>query len=134
LDRLLVPGILMVAVLVFHLYRLGKHPTPSWSGTEPSADLSSATTVGPGGHLTAESSGETVTLVCDHAEVTIGGNANSVYVAGLCAHLVVKRSHNKLVANNADAINTDGSGNQVPYHAGAAPISVGGTGNTVTKG
>ncbi len=63
-----------------------------------------------------------------------GGNANSAYVAGHCAHLIVKGSHNKLVVDNADAIDTDGSGNQVVYHTGAPQISVGGTGNVVRKG
>jgi hypothetical protein len=51
-----VPGILLLAVLVFHRYRVEKHSTPStsWSGAEPTADLSSALTVGPGGNLTEE--------------------------------------------------------------------------------
>jgi hypothetical protein len=132
----LVPGILLVAVLVFHPYRVEKHPTPATSlpGAEPTADLSSALTVGPGGNLTQEPSSETLTVVCNQAELTIGGNANSAYVAGHCAHLIVKGSHNKVVVDNADAIDTDGSGNQVVYHTGAPQISVGGTQNIVRKG
>jgi hypothetical protein len=132
----LVPGIVLVAVLAFHPYRVEKHSTPStsWSGTGPTPDLSSALTVGPGGNLTEEPSNETFTVVCDQAELTIAGNANSAYVAGHCAHLIVKGSHNKVVADNADAIDTDGSGNQVIYHAGAPQISVKGSGNVVQKG
>jgi hypothetical protein len=83
---------------------------------------------------TQEPSGETFTVVCNQAELTIGGNANSAYVAGQCAHLIVKGSHNKVVVDNADAIDTDGSGNQVVYRTGAPQISVGGTGNIVRKG
>ena len=67
---------------------------------------------------TQEPSGETFTVVCNQAELTIGGNANSAYVAGQCAHLIVKGSHNKVVVDNADAIDTDGSGNQVVYTPG----------------
>jgi hypothetical protein len=130
----LVPGILLVAVLVFHPYRVEKHATPSWSGATPTADLSSALTVGPGGNLTQEPSGQTFTVVFDQAELTIGGNANAVYVAGHCAHLIVKGSHNKVVADNADAIDTDGSSNRVIYHGGAPQISVGGTENLVKRG
>jgi hypothetical protein len=73
-------------------------------------------------------------VVCNQAELTIGGNANSAYVAGHCAHLIAKGSHNKVVADNADAIDIDGSGNQVIYHTGTPLISVGGTENLVKKG
>jgi hypothetical protein len=132
----LVPGILLLAVLVFHPYRVERHSTPStsWSGAEPTADLSSALTVGPGGNLTEEPSSETFTVVCNQAELTIGGSANSAYVAGHCAHLIVKGSHNKVVADNADAIDTDGSGNQVIYHMGTPQISVAGSENVVKRG
>jgi Protein of unknown function (DUF3060) len=130
----LVPGILLLAILVFHPYRAEKHSTPSWSGATPTADLSSALTVGPGGNLTQEPSGQAFTVVCDQAELTIAGNANAVYVAGHCAHLIVKGSHNKVVADNADAIDTDGSRNQVIYHSGVPLISVRGTENLVKKG
>jgi hypothetical protein len=132
----LVPGILLLAVLVFHPYRVEKHSTPStsWSGAEPTAGLSSALTVGPGGNLTEEPSSETFTVVCNQAELTIGGSANSAYVAGHCAHLIVKGSHNKVVADSADAIDTDGSGNQVIYHMGTPQISVAGSENVVKRG
>lgn len=132
----LVPGILLVAILVFHPYRVEKHSSPATSapGAEPTADLSGALTVGPGGNLTEEPSGTTFTVVCDRAELTIAGNGNSAYVAGHCAHLIVRGSRNKVVADNADAIDTDGSANQVTYHGGAPQISVGGTGNIVRKG
>ena len=132
----LVPGIMALALLVFQPWKVEKHATPSvsWSGTGPSPDLSSALTVGPGGNLTQEPSGATFTVVCDQAELTIAGNGNSAYVAGHCAHLIVTGSHNKVIADNADAIDTDGSRNQVIYHAGAPRISVGGSGNVVQKG
>jgi hypothetical protein len=131
-----VPGILLVAVLVFHPYRVEMHSTPSisWSGTEPTPDLSGAETVGPGGNLTAEPSNGTATFVCDRGDMTVGGNTNSVYLAGHCAHLTVKGSHNKVVVDAADAIDIDGSGNQVIYHSGTPQISVGGSGNMVKKG
>jgi len=132
----LVPGIMLVLVLVFHPYRVEKHSTSPTSlpGAQPTPDLSSALTVGPGGNLTEEPRNETFTVLCDQAELTIAGNANSAYVAGHCAHLIVKGSHNKVVADNADAIDTDGSGNQVIYHAGTPQISVRGSGNVVQKG
>ena len=40
----LVPGIMLIAILVFHPYRVEKHPTPStsWSAAEPTPDLSGA--------------------------------------------------------------------------------------------
>jgi Protein of unknown function (DUF3060) len=131
----LVPGILMVAVLVFHTYRVENHSTPSasWWGAEPTPELP-AITVGPGGNLTAEPSNGTVTFVCDRGDMTVGGNANSVYLAGHCAHLTVRGSHNKVVVDAADAIDTDGSGNQVVYHSGEPQISVAGSGNIVKKG
>ncbi|OBG28081.1 DUF3060 domain-containing protein [Mycobacterium sp. E3198] len=133
---LLVPGILLVAILVFHPYRVEKHAPPATTlpGAEPTADLSGALTVAPGGNLTQEPSSATFTVFCDRAELTIGGNGNSAYVAGHCAHLIVKGSGNKVVADNADAIDTDGSANQVTYHSGAPQISVGGTDNIVRKG
>jgi Protein of unknown function (DUF3060) len=132
----LVPGIMLVSVIVFHPYRVEKHSTPStsWSGAEPTPELSGAITVGPGGNLTAEPSNGTVTFVCDRGDMTVGGNANSVYLAGHCAHLSVRGSHNKVVVDAADAIDTDGSGNQVIYHSGAPQISVAGSGNIVKKG
>lgn len=132
----LVPGILLVSILVFHPYRVDKHAPPATavSGAEPTADLSGALTVGPGGNLTEEPSAATFTVVCDRAELTIAGNGNSAYVAGHCAHLIVSGSRNKVVADNADAIDTDGSANQVIYHGGAPQISVGGTDNIVRKG
>ena len=129
-----VPGILLVAVLVFHPYRVEKHSTPSWSGTKPTADFSSAVTVGPGGNLTAEPNNGTVTFVCDRGDMTVGGNTNSVYLVGHCAHLTVRGSHNKVVVDGADAIDADGSGNQVIYHSGTPQISVAGSGNVVRKG
>ncbi len=133
---LLVPGILLVAILVFHPYRVEKHSPPATAlpGAEPTADLSGALTVGPGGNLTEEPSSTTFTVVCDRAELTIAGNGNSAYVAGHCAHLIVRGSRNKVVADNADAIDTDGSGNRVIYHAGAPQISAGGTDNIVRTG
>ncbi|OBF44711.1 hypothetical protein A5787_12960 [Mycobacterium sp. 852002-50816_SCH5313054-b] len=132
----LVPGILLVAILVFHPYRAEQHSPPATAlpGAEPTADLSGALTVGPGGNLTEEPSSATFTVVCDRAELTVAGNGNSAYVAGHCAHLIVRGSRNKVVADNADAIDTDGSANQVIYHGGAPQISVGGTGNIVRKG
>lgn len=133
----LVPGIMLVAILVFHPYRVEKHPTPStsWSAAEPTPDLSGAVmTVGPGGNLTAEPSNGTVTFVCDRGDITVGGNTNSVYLSGQCAHLTVRGSHNKVVVDGADAIDTDGSGNQVIYHSGTPQISVAGSGNLVKKG
>jgi Protein of unknown function (DUF3060) len=131
-----VPGILLVALLVFHPYRMEKHSTPStsWSGAEPTPNFAGAVTVGPGGNLTAEPSNGTVTFVCDRGDMTVGGNANAVYLAGHCANLTVKGSHNKVVVDAADVIDIDGSGNQVIYHTGAPQISVGGSGNTVKKG
>ena len=131
-----VPGILMLAVLVFHPYRVQTHsiPSTSWSGAEPTADTSHALTVGPGGNLTAEPSRESVTFVCNHGELTIGGNTSSVYVAGHCAHLIVKGSHNNVFADAVDAIDTDGSGNHVAYHSGTPQITVRGSDNTVNKG
>jgi Protein of unknown function (DUF3060) len=132
----LVPGIMLAAILVFHPYRAEKHSSPATAlpFAEPTADFSGALTVGPGGNLTEEPSSETFTVVCDQAELTIGGNANSAYVAGHCAHLIVKGSHNKVVADNADAIDTDGSGNQVIYHTGTPQISVAGSENVVKRG
>jgi hypothetical protein len=132
----LVPGIMLVGILVFHPYRVEKHSTPStsWSGGEPTPDLSGAVTVGPGGNLTAEPSNGTVTFVCDRGDVTIGGNTNSFYLVGHCAHLTVRGSHNKVIVDGADAIDTDGSGNQVIYHSGTPQISVAGAGNIVEKG
>jgi hypothetical protein len=103
-------------------------------GRGTTADLSSALTVGSGGNLTEEPSSETFTVVCNQAELTIGGSANSAYVAGHCAHLIVKGSHNKVVADSADAIDTDGSGNQVIYHMGTPQISVAGSENVVKRG
>jgi hypothetical protein len=131
-----VPGILLPAVLVFHPYRVERHSTPStsWSGAEPTADLLSALTVGPGGNLTEEPSSETFTIVCNQAELTIGGNTNSAYMAGHCAHLIVKGSHNKVVAATRTPSTPMGQGNQVIYHTGTPPISVGGTENLVKKG
>jgi hypothetical protein len=132
----LIPGILLVAILVFHPYRVEKHSPPATAlpGAEPTADLSSALTVGPGGNLTEEPTSDTFTVVCDRAELTIAGSGNSAYVAGHCAHLIVRGSRNRVVADNADVIDTDGSANQVTYHGGAPQISVGGTDNIVRKG
>lgn len=132
----LVPGIMLVAVIVFHPYRVETHSAPStaWSGAEPTPDLSGALTVGPGGNLTAEPSNGTVTFVCDRGDMTVGGDTNSVYLVGHCAHLIVRGSHNKVVVDGADAIDADGSGNQVIYHSGTPQISVAGTGNIVKKG
>lgn len=132
----LVPGILLVAILVAHPYRAEKHAPPATAlpGAEPTADLSGALTVGPGGNLTEEPSSQTFTVVCDRAELTIAGNGNSAYVAGHCAHLIVRGSRNKVVADNADVIDTDGSANNVIYHGGAPQISVGGTDNIVKRG
>lgn len=75
-----------------------------------------------------------LTVVCDRAELTIAGNGNSAYAAGHCAHLIVRGSRNKAVADNADAIDTDGSANNVIYRGGSPQISVGGTDNIVRKG
>ncbi len=131
----LVPGIMLIAVLVFHPYRVEKPSTPAMSGAEPTPDLSDAViTVGPGGNLTAEPTNGTVTFVCDRGDMTVGGNTNSVYLSGHCAHLTVKGSDNKVVVDSADAIDADGSGNQVIYHSGAPEISVAGSGNFVKKG
>lgn len=131
----LVPGIMLIAVLVFHPYRAEKHSTPSMSGAEPTPDLSGAViTVGPGGNLTAEPANGTVTFACDRGDMTVGGNTNSVCLVGHCAHLTVKGSHNKVVVDSADAIDADGTGNQVIYHSGAPQISVAGSGNFVKKG
>ncbi len=132
----LVPGILLLVILVAHPYRAEKYSPPATAlpGAEPTADLSGALTVGPGGNLTEEPSGATFTVVCDRAELTVAGNGNSAYVAGHCAHLIVRGSRNKVVADNADVIDTDGSGNQVLYHGGAPQISVGGTNNIVRRG
>jgi hypothetical protein len=66
--------------------------------------------------------------------MTVGGNTNSVCLVGHCAHLTVKGSHNKVVVDTADAIDADGTGNQVIYHSGAPQISVAGSGNFVKKG
>ena len=130
----LVPGIMLVAVLVFHPYRVEQHSTPSMSGAEPTPDPAGALTVGPGGNLTAEPSNGTATFVCDRGDMTVGGNTNSVYLTGHCAHLTVRGSHNKVVVDGADAIDADGSGNQVVYHNGTPQISVAGSGNIVRKG
>jgi hypothetical protein len=94
------------AVLVFHPYRVQTHSTSStsWSGAEPTADTSNALTVGPAGNLTH------------------------------CAHLTVSGSHNKVVADATDTIDTDGSGNHVVYHTGTAQITVRGSDHTVNKG
>jgi hypothetical protein len=98
---------LAVAVFVFHPDRVEKHPPPATTppGAQPSADLSGAMTVG-----------------------------NSAYVAGHYAHLIVNGSHNKVVAENADVIDTDGSGNEVIYRGGAPQSAVGGSGNIVRRG
>jgi hypothetical protein len=89
---------------------------------------------GSGGNLTEEPSSETFTIVCNQAELTIGGNTNSAYMAGHCAHLIVKGSHNKVVAATRTPSTPMGQGNQVIYHTGTPPISVGGTENLVKKG
>ncbi len=132
----LVPFVLLIAILVLHPYRAERHPAPvtSLPAAEPTADLSGALTVVPGGNLTEEPTNATFTVVCDRAEVTVGGTGNSAYVAGHCAHLIVRGSHNRVVADNADAIDADGSGNRVIYHGGAPRIPVGGNDNVVTKG
>lgn len=132
----LVPGILLLAVLVFHPYRVQTHSTPSrsWSGAEPTADTSNTLTVGPGGNLTAKPGRESVTVVCNDGDLTIDDNNGLVYVAGHCAHLTVGGSHNKVIADAADTIATDGSGNHVVYHTGTPQITVRGFDNTVTKG
>jgi hypothetical protein len=133
---LLVPGLLGVFIFVFHPYRVEKHASPATSlpGAEPTADFSGALTVGPGGNLTEEPSSGTFTVVCNQAEMVIGGNGNSAYVAGHCAHLIVNGSHNKVVTENSDVIDADGSGNEVIYRGGAPRIAVGGSGNIVRKG
>jgi Protein of unknown function (DUF3060) len=132
----LVPGIFLLAVLVFHPHRVETHSTPStsWPGTEPTADPSNALTVGPGGNLTVGPSSETLALVCNHGDLTVDGNTNLVNVTGHCAHLTVRGSHNKVIADAADTIYTDGSANLVVYHTGAPQIAVGGWENTVTRG
>jgi hypothetical protein len=133
---LVVPVFALTAILLFHPHRGGKQSVPSmsWSGTKPTADLSHAITVGPGGNLTAEPTGESLTFVCNQGDFTIGGKDNSVYVAGHCAYLIVKGSHNKVIVDNSDAIDIDGTGNQLIYHTGEPQISVGGSANTVRKG
>jgi hypothetical protein len=88
----------------------------------------------PGGNETLEPSGETLTLECDQGDVIVGGHTNVVHVTGHCAHLTVKGSHNKVIADTADTIDTDGSDNQVVYHTGAPEITVGGSANTVNRG
>jgi Protein of unknown function (DUF3060) len=55
-------------------------------------------------------------------------------VTGHCAYLSVKGSHNKVIVDNADAIDTAGTGNRLIYHTGEPQISVGGSENTVRKG
>jgi Protein of unknown function (DUF3060) len=120
----LVPGIVFLAVVVFHNYRVAA----------PSANPSNALTVGPGGTLTVGPSGQTLTLVCNHGDLTVDGNTNLVNVAGHCAHLTVKGFHNKVIADTADTIDTEGSDNQVVYATGAPQITVGGSENTVTMG
>jgi Protein of unknown function (DUF3060) len=132
----LVPGIMLAAILVFHPYRAEKHSSPATAlpFAEPTADFSGALTVGPGGNLTEEPSSGTFTVVCDHAELIIGGDGNSAYVGGQCAHLIVRGSHNKVVVEGADVIDADGTGNQVTYRGGAPQISVGGSGNIIRKG
>ncbi|OBI51482.1 DUF3060 domain-containing protein [Mycobacterium sp. E787] len=132
----LAPFALLFAILVLHPYRAERHPAPATSSAaaEPTADLSGALTVVPGGNLTEEPSHARFTVVCDRAELTIAGNANAAYVAGHCSQLIVRGSHNKVVADNADAIDTDGSGNRVVYRAGTPRISIRGTDNVVTPG
>jgi hypothetical protein len=131
-----VPVIALVAFLVFHPHKAQKQSTPStsWSGTTPTADPAIPFTVGPGGNLTAEPTGETLTFACDQGDLVIGGNNNSVHVVGHCAHLSVHGSHNKVIVDSADAIDTDGSGNQLIYLTGEPRISIKGSENTVNRG
>jgi Protein of unknown function (DUF3060) len=130
-----VPAILLVAVLVFHPYRVATHsaPSSSWSGAEPTPDPN-GTVVGPGGNLTVSVFRDTVKVGCDHGELTIDGNTNVVTVTGHCGHLIIKGSDNKVTVDAADTIDTDGSGNQVVYKLGSPEFVNRGSGNSVRKG
>jgi hypothetical protein len=130
---LLVPAILFLIGVAYHLYRVAT-PSAPWPDTSSSANPSNALTVGPGGNLTVGPSSQTLTLVCNHGNLTVDGNTGQVNVTGHCARLTVKGSHNKVNADTADTIDTEGSDNQVVYHTGAPEITVGGSANTVNRG
>jgi hypothetical protein len=134
----LVPGILFLIGFAFHLYRVAA-PSAPWPSTSSSAapaqaDPSNAVTVGPGGNLTVSPSSQTLTLVCNHGDLTVDANTGMVNVTGHCAHLTVKGSHNKVNADTADTIDTEGADNRVVYHSGAPQITVAGSENTVNRG
>jgi hypothetical protein len=104
--------------------------------SEHTADRSKAgaEVVQPGGNMTLEPSGETLTLECDQGDVVVGGKTNVVNVTGHCAHLTVEGSGNIVIVDTADKIDTRGSDNHVVYRTGAPQISNSGSDNIVTKG
>jgi hypothetical protein len=115
--------VLFVLFLVFHS-----------RGTDRRDQVSTPLTVLPGGNLTASPSGETISIVCDHADVTIGGDKNRVHMIGHCTHLTVEGSDNKVIVDGVDFIDTDGRNNQVLYNTGVPKITNRGSGNNVARG
>ncbi|MCE9672492.1 DUF3060 domain-containing protein [Myxococcus stipitatus] len=73
-----------------------------------------------GDSLELVDSDRTVTLDCgDGGKAEIVGSSNKVTLTGVCAHVEVTGSDNKVVVNAARRIETTGSGNSVTWKQGA---------------
>jgi hypothetical protein len=62
--------------------------------------------------------GLTKTITCDHAEVDVSGNMNTISVRGECDKVVVSGNHNVLKIETVAAISTPGNFNDVVWEEG----------------